>query len=78
MKGTVPLDDITYRDNESYLNILYKNNRNKWICRLIVTESQIQLFIPDENKNANKYILKSVYDIEEYKNELIKVVNRYL
>lgn len=78
LKDIVPLEDITYRDNESYLNILHKNNRNKWICRLIVNEDQIQLLIPDANKNANKYILKSVYDIEIYKEELTKVINRYI
>lgn len=31
LKDVVDLQDITYKDTESYINILYKKNTRKWI-----------------------------------------------
>lgn len=84
LKEVVPMEDITYRDTVSYINILYKDNGRKWICRLILTDTQKQLLIPDEEtgdngrKNATKYQLENIYDLEKYKNELISVLKRFL
>lgn len=84
LKEFVSMDDITYRDTVSYINILYKDNGRKWICRLILTDTQKQLFIPEEDigengkKNATKYQLENIYDIEKYKNELVTVLKRFL
>ncbi|MDD3347513.1 type I restriction endonuclease [Oscillibacter sp.] len=44
------IHDITYKDTESYINILYKGNTRKWICRLRLTDAQKTLIIPDANK----------------------------
>ena len=38
-KGIVPLSDITYRDTVYYINVLYKDNGRKWICRLILNDN---------------------------------------
>ena len=72
------IHNITYKDTESYINMLYKGNTRKWICRLRLTDSQKILIIPDENKKEIKYTLKDIYEIQSYKEELEKVLERYL
>lgn len=77
LKEFIPASDITYKDTESYFNILYKNNSWKWICRLKLSESRKILIIPDENKKDQKFYLDDLYDIEKYKDQLSEVLKRY-
>ena len=70
--------DITYKDTESYINILYKGNTRKWICRLRLTDNQKTLIIPDESKKDIKYPMQDIYDLNNYKEQLSEVLNRYL
>lgn len=72
------LHNITYKDTESYINVLYKGNTRKWICRLKLTENQRTLIIPDENKKETKFSLTDIYDLKEYKDQLSAVLERYL
>lgn len=78
LSDLVELKDITYKDTESYINILYKANTRKWICRLKLTETQKTLIVPDENKKETKYSLSDIYDLRNYKDALAEVLNRYL
>lgn len=78
LKHIVPMTDITYKDTESYFNILYKSNSRKWICRLKLSESQMTLMIPDANKNITKYQLDDLYDLSKYRPQLEEVLQRYL
>lgn len=78
LKDIVPADDITYRDTINYINVLYKDNGRKWICRLILTPNTKRLIIPDENKNEIKIPLENLYDLEKYKSEFIEVLQRYI
>lgn len=77
LAGTIPVEDIVQRDTESYFGVLYKDNNRKPICRLNLDRKNKQLFIPDENKKFTKYIIESLNDIYQYKDELIAVVKRY-
>lgn len=72
------INNITYRDTESYFGILYKDNNRKPICRLNLDGKKYQLFIPDENKKFERIYIKSLNDIYTYKDNLIDVVKRYL
>lgn len=74
----VPISDITYKDTESYINILYKGNTRKWICRLAFSSSRQTLIVPDENKRETKYQLNDIYDLAKYKENLLAVLRRYL
>ena len=47
LKDVVDLQDITYKDTESYINILYKKNTRKWICRLKLTDTVKTLIVPN-------------------------------
>lgn len=78
LSDTVDLHDIKYKDTESYINVLYKGNIRKWICRLRLTPSQKVLIIPDENKKEIKHQLVDIYDLQKYKAALTEVLQRYL
>lgn len=73
-----PFQDITYRDAESYFNVLYKNNRLKWICRLQLTDNKKILILPAEDKTKVKYTLESIYDLEQYSEQLHDILKRFL
>lgn len=77
LKDIVPMEDIAYRDTASYINILYKDNGRKWICRLVLTDARKTLIIPDKDKNEEKYVLETIYDLQEYRDKLVEVLQRY-
>ncbi len=78
LAGTVELNDIAYRDTESYFGILYKDNNRKPICRINLDVKNKHIMIPDENKNFTRYNIDTLDDIYTYKNKLIEVAKRYL
>lgn len=78
LSDVVDMHDITYKDTESYIGILYKGNIRKWICRLKLTDNIKTLILPDENKRDVKFSLSDIYDIRDYKDQLVEVLKRYL
>ncbi len=78
LKDIVPMNDITIKDTESYLNILYKGNTRKWICRLILNDKQKIMTYMDNNKTVQKIYLENIYDIEKYADLLKSIVQRYI
>lgn len=78
LKDMVSMEDITYRDTVSYINILYQDNGRRWICRLILTDTQKTLIIPDVNKNQQKYSLENVYSLVDYKDQLVESLKRFV
>ena len=78
LAGTIPIEDVVYRDTESYFGILYQDNNRKPLCRINLDTKNKQLLIPDENKNFERIYIDSLNDIYSYKNKLITVATRYL
>lgn len=78
LKDLVSMSDITYRDTVYYINILYKDNGRKWICRLELTDSKKILILPNEDKTQERICLHDIYDLEIYKDRLESVLKRYL
>lgn len=78
LSDVVDMHDITYKDTETYINVLYQSNTRKWICRLRLTDNVKTLILPDENKKDIKYSLEDIYDIQKYKDQLVEVLQRYL
>lgn len=78
LAGTCNVEDVTYRDTESYFGILFTNNNRKPICRLNLDRKNKQLFIPDENKKYERFYIDSLNDLYKYKSRLIEVVKRYI
>ncbi len=72
------LDNVTYRDTESYFGILFQDNNRKPICRLNLDTKRKQLLIPDENKSFNRYYIESLNDIYNYKDNILESIKRYL
>lgn len=78
LKDVVPYTDITYKDNETYMAILYRNNTRKWICRLYLTDTQKSFSLPDADKKPVTYHIENIYDIEQYKDQFVEALNHYM
>lgn len=78
LAGTVPIEDVVYRDTESYFGILYKDNNRKPICRINLDKRQKQIMIPDQDKNFKRYYISSLNDLYTYKEKLIESVKLYI
>lgn len=78
LKDVVPMEEITYKDNERYMAILHKNKTTRWICRLYFNSAKKFITIPDASKKDMRIDIDSVYDIEKHKEELVTALNRYL
>lgn len=78
LKSIVPANEITYKDVATYFNVLYKNNTRKWICRFNLKPTAKYLILPGKDKNGIKHKINTIYDIENYKNELVDALNRYI
>lgn len=72
------VNDIVYRDAESYFAILYKDNNRKPICRMFLDGKRKQIHIPNDDKTFSKYNIDSLNDIYQYKKELISATQRYI
>ncbi len=78
LKDIVPMSDITYRDTVTYINILYKDNGRKWICRLVLKDNKKVLILPNADKSQEKFTLNNIYDLENYKDKFAEILNRYI
>lgn len=78
LKDIVPMQDVTYKDNERYMAILHKGKTTRWICRLYFNGSKKYITVPDGDKKEIRIDIESVYDIEKHKDKLIEAVNMYL
>ena len=77
LAGTIPVENIVYRDTESYFGILYKDNNRKPICRINLDTKSKQILIPDADKNFERIYIQSLNDIYSCKSKLVAVAKRY-
>lgn len=77
LKNHVDLNDISYKKTESYVAILYKNSVRKWICRLILTDSQTTIILPDAEKKEIRRSMAHIYELRNYTYYLASVIARY-
>ena len=78
LNNLVDMEEVTYKQTDSYLAILYNGNTRKWIARIIITDSKITLILPDENKNECRYKLDSIQELDAYEEQLNLILNNYL
>ena len=78
LSDVVDLDDIDYKDVQSYFGILYKGNIRKWICRLRLDYKKKSIVICGENKEEIKHYIDSIDDIPKYADEIRQAVKYYL
>ncbi len=70
-------EDITYKKEKEWLNILYKADSNLWICNIKLTSSDKLISLPNQNNEPVEYRMDEVIDIRELKDELIFVLSKY-
>lgn len=78
LSSVVSIKDITYKDTESYIGVLYKGNTRKWICRLRLTDTQKVLIVPEDGNKKAKYTLTDIYDLNNYQELLSGILQKYL
>lgn len=79
LKETVSLSDVAYSDDGECFSVLYKGVTTKWICRLKLNEGKKYLVLPDdETPNGRHEEINSIFDISNYKNDLVSSVSRFL
>lgn len=74
LKDFVSPDRITYKDTKCYFSIILDGSARKSICRLYFNSKQKYLAIIDERKKEIKYPIEKIFDVFNYKNELINVI----
>lgn len=78
LKSIVPVEDITFKDTESYFSVLHKGKTTRWICRFYFNTANKYLVVPDENKKEIKLPITGIYDIDNYKEKIVNSLNRFL
>lgn len=73
----VPLENITYRDAQSYFAVLFKDNNRKCLCRLYLSGTKKYIGILDEKKNEEKILLNRIEDIYQHANKLTQIAKFY-
>ncbi|EQJ93958.1 TPA: type I restriction enzyme HsdR N-terminal domain-containing protein [Clostridioides difficile] len=71
-------EDITYKKEKEWLNILYKSDSNLWICNIKLTSSDKLISLPNQNDEPTEYRMDEVIDIRELKDELNYVLSKYI
>lgn len=78
LMGTIPFEDIAYRDAKSYFSILYQDNNRKPICRLILEGKKQQILLPDERNEFKRIYIDDLSDLSKQRSKLIKIAKRYI
>ena len=74
------IENITYKDTESYFGVIFKNNTWKWICRFKfgAKGDWIAIILPNENNKPIHNHLDKLNDIYKFKQEIINSCKRFL
>ncbi len=73
----VNLNRITYKDTETYFNILLDNNTRKWICRLRLEGRKHTITLHTDDKTNDRLPLKDNNDIFSYKSDLLAILAKF-
>lgn len=72
----VGLERISYRDTESYFNVLLDNNGRKWICRVKFIKDGMNIYLNDGSATLKASSLNEVFQYKEhFTNCLKKLLN---
>lgn len=75
--GVCKLDDITYKDTESYFGVLYQGNIRKTLCRISFGAKKKQILLPNEDKTYDRHYIESIDEIYNYKDAIVKSLKLY-
>jgi hypothetical protein len=71
------IENITYKDAQSYFSVFFNDNNRKPICRLYLTEVKKQIGIMDSEKNETKIQLERIEDIYAHAEKLRQIATFY-
>lgn len=77
VKDTVNPDDITYTKCDSYLQLNYKDDNNKWICRLFLDKAPYIIHVFDTENGLISFDFDSVDDLNDIKDFFINIVQNF-
>lgn len=77
LRKAIDINDITYKDTETYFGIIYKNNSRKWICRIYLGSKKSLIFHTDD-KGQERIYLESLNDLYLHEEKFINVVQKFL
>lgn len=73
----VDVSRITYRDAQTYFNILLDDNNRKPICRMYFNRSNKYVATFDENKKEVKHLIEGLDDLYIYTEDYFNTINLY-
>lgn len=77
LAAVTPIENITYKDAQSYFSIFFSDSNRKPICRLYLTDTKKQIGIMDSEKNETKNQLERVEDIYAHADKLCQIAKFY-
>jgi hypothetical protein len=69
---------IYHRDFQNFHSILIDDSVRNTVCRLYLSETEKQIALIDENKNENRFPIKTVDDIYKFSEQLKEVAKKYI
>ncbi|WP_304341281.1 hypothetical protein [Metaclostridioides mangenotii] len=76
-KNLFNADDITYIKIGNELNIIYKKDPLKWICKTNLSFPKKSIFLPDNEQGLLQYYMDNVSDIKELEEQVITIIKSY-
>lgn len=78
LRGTIPIERVTYRDAQTYFAIFLDNNNRKTICRLYLdSDTNKRITFLDDNKKEQHNKITSIDEIYNYADTLIAAAAKY-
>lgn len=76
LRQKIAIDRIFYRDAQSYFTVILDDTNRKLICRLYFDKRKFISFI-GEDKKENKVEIKTIDDIFNFSDELLRIAENY-
>lgn len=78
LKDSFDYSRITYKDTESYFNVLIDNNVRKWICRLYINSKGKSIAFNNPLYGKEKFEINSMLDLYQHEDKLLHTISSIL
>lgn len=77
LRSSIPANRVTYRDAQSYFNVLLDDTNRKPLCRFVLKEGKRLIITFDAAKNETRHELTSLNDIYRHSDAILAMVAIY-
>jgi len=77
LRSSIPASRVTYRDAQSYFNVLLDDTNRKPLCRFVLKEGKRVIITFDAAKNETRHELTSLNDIYRHSDVILGMVTVY-